>query len=123
MAATEEQHTNPMGWLLTPLPGSGGMAAPDQRRNCRQGCSATNQVATKWRPEGHPGRLLLRRNPGGHSNALVGSSYVATLAAKLPYVAALRRSPPSRPWGAIRIIFSTFRKLFNIVFYIIFSFQ
>ena len=33
----------------------------------RQGCDVYQGdllVATKWRPEGHPGRLLLRRNPG-----------------------------------------------------------
>ena len=64
-----------------PTPGRPGMAASSssQRDKQRDGCEADQQrdglphfqgcdvyqVATKWRPEGHPGR---RRNPGGHTN-------------------------------------------------------
>ena len=56
----------------------GSSIPPDQRRDCRQGCSATNQVATKWRPEGHPGR---RHNPGSEATLRRSHGFIAAQSA------------------------------------------
>ena len=75
----------------------GSSIPPDQRRDCRQGCSATNQVATKWRPEGHPGRFLLRRNPGGPQRH--GSEVLQSIPS-LVCCSSVAAIPPGGAWWA-----------------------